>query len=265
MGQTVSVRTVQEDAGWAIGLAVLIIKPSMSAAAHRTWIDGEKIPASGGCVIALNHVSHLDPLMAALFVYDHGRIPRYLAKSGLFRNTWLARFLTSAGQIPVERLSANAAGAYAAAVAAVNDGRCVVVYPEGTITRDPALWPMTGKSGAARIALATGCPVIPVAHWGVQDMLAPYGNRIDLVPRKRVTFKAGDPVQLDDLRASVDTGDSATVETINTATARIMAAITTLLESIRGETAPTERFDPRRAGVRLTGNPNGRRKKGRTR
>ena len=47
-------------------------------------------------------------------------------------------------------------------------GECVVVYPEGTITRDPRPWPMTGKSGAARIALETGCPVIPVGQWGAQ-------------------------------------------------------------------------------------------------
>ena len=57
---------------------------------------------------------------------------------------------------------------YDAAVAAVRKGECVVVYPEGTLTRDPAQWPMTGKSGAARIALETGCPVIPVGQWGPQ-------------------------------------------------------------------------------------------------
>ena len=53
----------------------------------------------------------------------------------------------------------------------MRDGECVVVYPEGTLTRDPDLWPMTGKSGAARIALETGCPVIPVGQWGAQELL----------------------------------------------------------------------------------------------
>ena len=89
-------------------------------------------------------------------MYDHGRLPRYLAKAGLFKNKFLGFFLRSAGQIPVDRRRKNAAGAFDAAVAAVRDGECVVVYPEGTITRDPDLWPMVGKSGAARIALATG-------------------------------------------------------------------------------------------------------------
>jgi len=73
--------------------------------------------------------------------------------------------LRAAGQIPVERLSKNAIGAFDAAVQAVRAGECVVVYPEGTLTRDPDLWPMVGKSGAARIALETGAPVIPIGQW----------------------------------------------------------------------------------------------------
>ena len=83
---------------------------------------------------------------------------------------------------------------------AVGEGECVVVYPEGTLTRDPDLWPMKGKTGAARIALATGCPVIPVGQWGAQEVLPPYAKRPHLVPRKHIDMKAGDPVDLDDLR-----------------------------------------------------------------
>ncbi|NYG58189.1 1-acyl-sn-glycerol-3-phosphate acyltransferase [Nocardioides daedukensis] len=237
-----------------------ILKPTLNAATRRTWIDGEHIPAEGGCVVALNHVSHVDPLLAALFTYDHGRIPRYLAKAGLFRNKFLGGFLKSAGQIPVERLSANAVGAFDAAVQGVRDGKCVIVYVEGTITRDPDLWPMVGKSGAARIALETGCPVIPVAHWGVQEILAPYGRKPRLLPRKHVVFKAGPPVRLDDL-ADADRS----VETFSRATARIVDDITGLLEDIRGEKAPPVRFDPRKSGVKLIGNPHKDTKKGRRR
>ena len=150
----------------------------------------------------VNHISHLDPLTMAHFVYDHGRVPRYLAKSEpVHEQGCSAASSRSAGQIPVERLSRNAVGAYDAAVDAVNDGECVVIYPEGTLTRDPELWPMTGKSGAARIALATGCPVIPVGQWGAQDILPPYSKKPDVFPRKHLTMKAGDPVVLDDLLA----------------------------------------------------------------
>jgi 1-acyl-sn-glycerol-3-phosphate acyltransferase len=199
----------------------------------------------------LNHVSHVDPLTAAHIVYDHGRLPRYLAKSGLFKNKAFAFFLRAAGQIPVERLSKNAVGAYDAAVAAVRGGECVVVYPEGTITRDPDGWPMTGKSGAARIALATGCPVVPVGQWGAQKILAPYSKKPDLFPRKKIEMRVGDPVDLADLAAL-----PASTAVTQQATDRIMAAITGLVEEIRGEKAPVERFDARRAGVKETGNPN---------
>jgi 1-acyl-sn-glycerol-3-phosphate acyltransferase len=249
----VKVRKVRQKRGWAIDLAVVILKPALFATTRRTWIDGEKIPAEGGCIVVVNHVSHVDPLLTALFVYDHGRIPRYLAKSGLFKNKFLAGFLTAAGQIPVERLSRTAVGAYDAAVAAVRAGECVVVYPEGTLTRDPGLWPMTGKSGAARIALETGCPVIPVGHWGVQKILPPYSTKPRLVPPQHVTMKAGDPVELGDLVGRARSG-AATSE----ATARIMAAVTRIVEELRGETAPAERFDPRRMGVHQIGNPNQR-------
>jgi 1-acyl-sn-glycerol-3-phosphate acyltransferase len=244
------VRPLQQRRGWAFNLAVPIIKPALLATTKRTWIDGEKIPATGGCILVFNHVSHVDPLTAAHLVYDHGRMPRYLAKSGLFTNAALASFLRAAGQIPVERLTRNAKGAFDAAVAAVDAGECVVVYPEGTLTRDPDLWPMVGKSGAARIALETGCPVIPVGQWGAHNLLYPYAKKPHLFPRTQITMKVGDPVPLDDLRER-----RRTTETVNEATRRIMAALTDLVAELRHETAPADRFDPRRSGVRQTGNP----------
>jgi 1-acyl-sn-glycerol-3-phosphate acyltransferase len=246
----VTVRKLQQKRGWAWNIAVPIVKPVLLATTTHEWIGGENIPESGGFILALNHISHVDPLTAAHVVYDHGRLPRYLAKSGLFKNKALGFFLAAAGQIPVERLSKNAVGAYDAAVAAVRNGECVVVYPEGTITRDPDGWPMTGKSGAARIALETGCPVIPVGQWGAQQLLAPYAKKPDLFPRKKIQMKVGTPVDLADLAAQPRTN-----AVIQQATDRIMAAITALVEEVRGATAPAERFDMKKAGVREIGNP----------
>ena len=245
------VRKLQQKRGWAWNIAVPLVKPLLLATTTRTWVGGAKLPETGGCIVVFNHVSHVDPLIAAHFVYDHGRLPRYLAKSGLFKNRVLGFFLTAAGQIPVERLTKSAVGAYDAAVAAVRNGECVVVYPEGTLTRDPAQWPMTGKTGAARIALETGCPVIPVGQWGPQQLLAPYARRPNLFPRKHITMRAGDPVDLSDLVTL-----PRTPEVVQQATDRIMAALTEQVALIRGEVAPAERFDPRRAGVRQIGNPN---------
>ena len=244
------VRRNTEPRGWAFGLGVAVVKPALLATTRPDWVDGHKIPASGGCLLVLNHISHVDPLTAAHIVWDHGRIPRYLAKSGLFKNRALGAFFRSAGQIPVERMSRNALGAYDAAVAAVRAGECVVVYPEGTITRDPAGWPMTGKTGAARIALETGCPVVPIGQWGAQEVLGPYAKKPDLFPRKTITMKVGDPVDLADLVAQEHTP-----AVVAEATTRIMDAITALVAEVRGEPAPHERFDPRAAGVAQTGNP----------
>lgn len=246
-----TVRKLQQKRGWAWNLVVPIIKPLLLASTTHSWTGGEHLPATSGCIVVLNHLSHVDPLTAAHFVYDHGRLPRYLAKSALFSNKALGSFMTAAGQIPVERLSKTAVGAYDAAVVAVRAGECVVVYPEGTLTRDPHLWPMTGKSGAARIALETGCPVIPIGQWGAQQLLAPYARTPRLFPRKRIIMKAGPSVDLADLVAL-----ERTPAVVQQATDRIMAAVTKLVEEIRGEAAPTERFDPRKAGVHQTGNPN---------
>ncbi|GAA4952343.1 hypothetical protein GCM10023238_18410 [Streptomyces heliomycini] len=80
------------------------------------------------------------------------------------------------GQIPVYRESTDALSAFRPAIDAVERGECVAFYPEGTLTRDPDGWPMTGKTGAARVALQTKCPVIPVAQWGANELLPPYAR-----------------------------------------------------------------------------------------
>ncbi len=244
-------RELRQRRGWAWAFAVAVVKPLLLLFTKRHWVDGEKIPAEGGCVLVGNHISHLDPLTFAHFVYDHGRLPRYLAKAAVFEVPFVGLVVRKAGQIPVYRLTADASQAFRAAVDAVNAGECVAVYPEGTITRDPGLWPMTGKTGAARIALSTGAPVIPVAQWGANHILPPYAKRPHLIPRKTISMKVGDPVDLDDLR-----GRPLTPEVLREATDRIMDALTTELVVLRGGEPPAVRFDPRTAGVREIGNPN---------
>ena len=245
------VRQLQQKRGWAWTVAASIVKPTLMVTTKRDWRDGEKIPASGGCVIVVNHVSHLDPLTLAHFLYDHGRLVRYLAKDALFRTPVLKHVVRDAGQIPVRRMTEGAVTAFQAAVEAVGQGECIGIYPEGTLTRDPDGWPMRGKTGAARVALATGAPVIPVGQWGVQDILPAYSVRPHLFPRKTVHYMAGDPVDLSDLQ---DKPLSDAV--LRQATDRIMAAITVLVEELRGEKAPAVRFDPRVSGVNEIGNPN---------
>ena len=234
---------------FAYRLAVAIVRPLMLLLTKRDWRGWEHFPASGGFVVAPNHVSHVDPLAFAHYLYDSGHPPYFLGKEAVFRVPVVGAILRGAQQIPVYRNTGRAADAFRAAVEAVESGKCVGVYPEGTLTRDPGLWPMVGKTGAARIALTTRCPVIPVAQWGPHEILAPYSKRPHLFPRKTMHVLAGPPVDLSDLH---DHPLDAAV--LREATARIMAAITALLVELRGEPAPAERFDSRKHGLPETGN-----------
>ena len=238
-------RRVRERRTAAHWFAVVVLKPLLLTFTEPRWSGGEHVPTDGGVVLAANHVSHADPFTFALFVYDQGRLPHFLAKSELFAIPVARRVLTATGQIPVHRWTADASRAFAAAVAAVQAGGAVVVYPEGTLTRRPGLWPMAGKTGAARIALASGAPVVPVAQWGVHEVLYPYARRPSLRLRTPVHTRAGAPVDLDDLR-----GRPLTPELTREATERIMTAITTLLEELRAEHAPADRTtcEPLRTG-----------------
>ncbi len=230
--------------------AVGVLRPPIRMAAARDWQGTENLPRRGGFIAAGNHVSHIDPVSFSDFLDAHGCPPRFLAKQSLFEAPVIGRVLRGAGQIPVRRESGDAATALAAALDAVHAGECVALYPEATLTRDPGLWPMTGKTGAARIALATGCPVIPIAQWGPQDLLAPYAKRPRPFPRKTIHVWAGPPVDL-----SAFAGSPATPTILRAATDSILDAITSILCRIRGEPAPAERWDPRLHGQPLTGDP----------
>jgi 1-acyl-sn-glycerol-3-phosphate acyltransferase len=149
--------------------------------------------------------------------------------------------LRATGQIPVYRNTTSAGDSLNAGITAIEAGDAVAVFPEGTLTRDPDLWPMAGKTGIARLALTTQAPVIPVAQWGAQNLLARYGKLLKPFPRKLVTVVAGPPVYLDDLY-----GRPQDTKTLREATERVMAAITGLLEEIRGEEPPAIRYDMRK-------------------
>lgn len=227
-----------------------ILRPILRGTGKRDWHGVENIPPSGGFVAAPNHLSYWDPLTFALFMYDNGAPPFFLAKEGLFSNGFVRKILLSAGQIPVSRNTGAAAGAFTAAVEAVEAGRAVAIFPDGTLTRDPDLWPMRGKTGAARVALITRCPLVPIAQWGAQEVLPPYGKVPKIFPRKTMHLAAGPAIDLSDLYDRPT--DSAV---LREATDRLMSAITSLLEGLRDEVAPTERFDPRKAGLSETGKP----------
>lgn len=223
-------------------VAVVLVKPLSILLVKRDWRRGELIPRKGGLIIAANHLSWSDPLLLAHYLYNNGRWPVILTKSGVFKVPLVGRFLAAMLAIPVYRESTEATQSLKEAERRLKDGGCIIFYPEGTITRDPDLWPMTGKTGAARLALLTGVPVVPIAHWGAQELL-PYGEKKPrLFPRKTFRVLAGPPVDLSKYEGLPMRGT-----VLREATAEIMAAITAQLAEIRDEKAPEIPYDPRSA------------------
>jgi 1-acyl-sn-glycerol-3-phosphate acyltransferase len=240
--------------GFWYRLAAALAKPPLIVLMKRDWEGLDNMPAEGGFITVVNHNSHLDPFAYAHFQYNSGRVPRFLAKSGLFTKGFVGAVMRGTGQIPVYRESSDVLSAFRAAIEAVERGECVAFYPEGTLTRDPDQWPMTAKTGAARVALSTRCPVVPVAQWGANLVLPPYARHPDLFPRKTHRVLAGPPV---DLSRFYDV--PATPEVLKEATDVIMHAITDLLAQLRGEPAPDVLYDRRRAAARGHGRAAGAR------
>ncbi|MFE6994960.1 lysophospholipid acyltransferase family protein [Microbacterium sp. NPDC057659] len=228
-----------------------VVVPIASYLAKLTFIGREKLPREGAFVLAPNHYTEFDPIIVALAVWRLHRLPRFMAKESLFRVPVVGWVLKNTGMVPVARTSSASAARQTMLQSKelVEHGRGVIVYPEGTLTRDPELWPMRGKTGAVRLALAGDIPLIPMAHWGAQEIMPRYGKKISFwPPRKRVQIIIGDPVDLSDLRDRA--GEQAA---LTEATRRLMDAIAALLEELRGEKAPAERWNPADHGQKETG------------
>jgi 1-acyl-sn-glycerol-3-phosphate acyltransferase len=129
----------------------------------------EHIPTEGPVILASNHTSYLDPLALAFLATKRGRRTRFLTKDDLFEKGVLGWMLRGMHHIPVSRGTADAAGSLVAAEEALGRGRAIAVFPEGTISLD--LEPMVGKTGTARLAAATGAPVVPIGLWGLHRMM----------------------------------------------------------------------------------------------
>jgi hypothetical protein len=239
----VTVRKIAGKRGAGFRFAEAILIPSLTAMSRRRWIDGDKIPASGGVVSS--PTTHQDRPAHHRALRAPPRPPAALPVQGRVVGRPFVGWVTrSTGQIPVARMSSDAQGAFDAAEKALRDGECVVVYPEGTITRDPDLWPMRGKTGAARMALATGVPVIPVGHWGEQELLPPYAKRPHLFPRKTSRSRSA-------TRSTSPTCSAATHQPRRSRRRPTGSwPRSPLVEDLRGETAPAERFDPKARGGR---------------
>ena len=238
-GRTPSIRETS-SANFAFRAMSGVVVPGLKLFAKIRVSGAENLPETGAAILVANHFTELDPLVIGAVVYAEGRLPRFLAKESLFTAPVVGKLLADSGQVPVRRTGAGRFGPpLEAAEQIVEGGHLVIIYPEGSLTRDPDLWPMRGKTGAARMAIDLDLPVIPVAHWGDQKIMPRWGKKISLFPRKTVAVRFGPPVDLDAYR-----GRRLDSASLTAATNDILDAITAILEDLRGETAPAERWDP---------------------
>ena len=227
---------------WRV-IAFLVL-PIFGAMVKLRIREGSALPATGPFILSPNHYSEIDPIAMGVVTWKLRRTPRFLAKASLFRVPalgWLMRF---SGQIPVEREASSQLGQpLEAAKLLMERNQGVIVYPEGTLTKDPDLWPMQGKSGAVRMALEQNIPLYPAAHWGTQHWMGRYAKTIRFFPRTTIDAVVGEPFDLSAYR-----GKPLTKELLQEATTALMHEIAALTGSLRGETPPKTLHDGRGEG-----------------
>lgn len=202
---------------------------------------------NGPLILAANHVNPFDPIVLTAACRVRRIAPRIMATGGVFRAPIVGAAMRASGHIRVDRRTPTVGLALEHAAAAVARGSVVLVYPEGRMGLDPAMWPERGKTGTARLALASGATVVPVAHWGAHEIL-PYSAPRGMVralaralPRRpviRVHF--GPPVDLTGI-------DPRVPGAANRATDAIIDAVTAALVPLRPDEPDLPRYvDPTR-------------------
>jgi 1-acyl-sn-glycerol-3-phosphate acyltransferase len=236
-------RVTRRPVPWTLWLCVLVVYPIASLVFRLRYRHADRIPPSGGVLLVANHVSILDPLACARLVWDSGRVPHFLAKESVFIGP-AGTILRAAGQIPVSRGTSAASSSVHAAKATLDEGGVVVIYPEGSVTRDPDWWPMQSRSGVARLALTTDAVVLPVAQWGPQRVHDYHTKRLHLRLRTPADYLVGEPVDLSEQRARVRAGEPLSGGLLHEVTDLLMVRVRDQLAELRGERPPLT-FHPR--------------------
>lgn len=227
-----------------------ILAPILRLVMNVKTTGQENLPKSGPYILVSNHMSMVDPLVIAYTVYVHlKRAPHYMAKEGLFRVPIFGWLITKLGQIPVYRSGRSNEETLKAAKNFLDNGHTLQIFPEGTLTRDPEMWPMRGRSGAIRLAIETGVPVFPVGHWGDQKIMGNYESVLRPNPFQRVDVVIGKEINLDKYR-----NIQLTPELLKEASNLVMNEITTIVADLRKEAPPKELWDPAVAGQPTVGN-----------
>ncbi|MBP2476968.1 1-acyl-sn-glycerol-3-phosphate acyltransferase [Crossiella equi] len=236
----------KEKGGFWVGLAAAVFFPATRTLARRKFVGVEHIPFDKPVLVVANHISYLDPVYSAVFVRTARRVPRFLAKASLWKIPLLKQILVGSGQIPVHRGTTDARRSLRDGLKALAEGKVVVIYPEGTITRDPEVWPMQSHVGVGRLAVeqvVNGDAIcVPMVHWGTHKVVDLYQKKVKLIPRQPVTVQAGPPLDLSRFQ-----GREIDNELVREVTDYLMGEVRDLLAQVRGETAPTGFYSPKKA------------------
>ena len=235
---------------WQIRLLAFILRPWVRLL-YKVEVTGmENLPRTGGYVLAANHVTTVDALAVAYMMYFRlHRAPHFLAKEGLFKTPIVGPVLLAVGQIPVFRGQRTNTDPMEAAYKVLRAGHVIGIFPEGTLTRDPDLWPMRGRTGAIRLAIETGVPIVPVGQWGTEEVMETYSSKLRPKPWHKVRMIIGEPIEV-----AKFVGKKSSTEDLVGVTDEVMAEITKLVEKLRGEKAPAKRFVPSEHGLPDHGN-----------
>jgi len=240
---------VQRENSFAFVLVAMVLAPILRLMFNIKTSGKENLP-QGGYILVGNHLSYLDPFSFAYSVYIHmKRVPHYLAKESIFRIPIIGKILPKVGQIPVYRGGKSNEEPLRAAKEFLKAGQVVVVFPEGTLTRDPDQWPMRGKAGAIRLAVELGLPIVPCGQWGVEKVLGNYSKKFRPNPFHVVRVKIGEPMFFRELE-----GKTPTAQELASATDKVMREISKIVGELRGETPPIELWDPTKVGQSEIGN-----------
>jgi 1-acyl-sn-glycerol-3-phosphate acyltransferase len=177
---------------WLFGIAVVGF---FSRVLFRLRVEGaDRVPSSGSAIVAGNHVSALDGVALALATGSRGRrMTRFLVAAEFFRKLWCGWALRLYRQIPIRRGERDQ-GALDVAIETIRGGALAGIFPEGTVNPEPGAGLMRGRKGAARIALATDAPVVPVGIWGTQARWPKLGLHLRRPWRPVVAISYGEPI-----------------------------------------------------------------------
>jgi 1-acyl-sn-glycerol-3-phosphate acyltransferase len=231
-----------------------IIKPAVACFTKRKVLGAEKLEKyqNTPLLVVSTHMSNLDSVFPPTLLSEYGIYAKVFAKDTLWKNPILKPLLNVTNMIPVKRNSKDAANSLDIAKSVLDNNECILIYPEGTTTKDPDYWPMSGKTGAARLAFQNDVTVLPIAQDGAQNVFNIKNRKNSksllgghLLSRQTITMSVGEPIELDDLKSKylLESDLDAKKLVLKEATDKIMQTLASMVGDMRNTSPPAELYD----------------------